>query len=441
MGVVPNYESIRHKSVIIVGVGGVGSVSAEMLVRCGVGKLIIFDYDKVELANMNRLFYTPDQCGMSKVAAAKKSLGFINPDVEIVDFNYDIVRRTPRPALAQRAAAHQCPRRMADDGGQFRALHGHDQHGRHWRWTDRPRAELRRQLPGAAASLTRPLCPLCPLPIRALAIRSRPDAATGRAQARMSINAACNELAQTWLESGVSEDAVSGHVQLLKPGELACFECAPPLIVASGIDEKTLKCALTLALSLTPILMRTCAPQEHAHTRRREGVCAASLPTTMGIVAGFLVQNALKFLLQFGEVSEYVGYIALKDHFPRMTLRPNPECVSSWCRKQQGLYQKREAERKAAEALLPPPPPPPPPPPLHTSNDWGIEVDSDDDDEVAAAPQPPAARQQLAEGIEYAHVTSDQLKETVKEEDKLGKDDGTDLASLMAQLSGVQNVD
>ena len=58
-----------------------------------------------------------------------------------------------------------------------------------------------------------------------------------------------------------------------------------------------------------------------------------------------------------------------------------------------------------------------------------------------AAPQPPAARQQLAEGIEYAHVTSDQLKETVKEEDKLGKDDGTDLASLMAQLSGVQNVD
>ena len=170
-------------------------------------------------------------------------------------------------------------------------------------------------------------------------------------------------------------------------------------------------------------------------------MCAASLPTTMGIVAGFLVQNALKFLLQFGEVSEYVGYIALKDHFPRMTLRPNPECVSSWCRKQQGLFQAREKERLAAEALLPPPPPPPPPPPLHTSNDWGIEVDSDDDEEVAAPPQPAAARQQLAEGIEYAHETSDQLKETVKEEDKLGKDDGTDLASLMAQLSGVQNVD
>ena len=72
MGVVKNYEQIRTKTVVIVGVGGVGSVAAEMLVRCGVGKLLIFDYDMVELANMNRLFYTPDQCGMSKVAAARK---------------------------------------------------------------------------------------------------------------------------------------------------------------------------------------------------------------------------------------------------------------------------------------------------------------------------------------------------------------------------------
>lgn len=78
---------------------------------------------------------------------------------------------------------------------------------------------------------------------------------------------ACNELGQTWMESGVSENAVSGHIQLVIPGETACFACAPPLVVAAQIDEKTLK---------------------------REGVCAASLPTTMGIVAGMLVQNTLK---------------------------------------------------------------------------------------------------------------------------------------------------
>lgn len=54
MGVVERYEDVRKKTIVVVGLGGVGSVSAEMLTRCGIGKLILFDYDKVELANMNR---------------------------------------------------------------------------------------------------------------------------------------------------------------------------------------------------------------------------------------------------------------------------------------------------------------------------------------------------------------------------------------------------
>lgn len=61
-------------SIIVVGVGGVGSVVAEMLTRCGIGKLILFDYDKVEMANMNRLFYQPHQSGLSKVEAARDTL-------------------------------------------------------------------------------------------------------------------------------------------------------------------------------------------------------------------------------------------------------------------------------------------------------------------------------------------------------------------------------
>lgn len=42
-------------------------------------------------------------------------------------------------------------------------------------------------------------------------------------EARMAINAACNELGQPWFESGVSENAVSGHIQLIVPGRSACF--------------------------------------------------------------------------------------------------------------------------------------------------------------------------------------------------------------------------
>ena len=90
MGVVDNFEEIRQFSVLIVGIGGVGSVVAEMLTRCGIGKLILYDYDKVELANMNRMFYLPSHDGLAKVEAARISLSAINPDVEIQTFNANI---------------------------------------------------------------------------------------------------------------------------------------------------------------------------------------------------------------------------------------------------------------------------------------------------------------------------------------------------------------
>ena len=90
MGVVANYEEIRKFTVIIVGVGGIGSVVAEMLTRCGIGKLILYDYDKVELANMNRMFYLPSHEGLAKVEAAKKSLNDINPDTLIEAHNLNV---------------------------------------------------------------------------------------------------------------------------------------------------------------------------------------------------------------------------------------------------------------------------------------------------------------------------------------------------------------
>jgi len=90
MGIVDNYEQIADKTVLVIGVGGVGSVTAEMLTRIGVGKLVLFDYDKVEIANMNRLFYTPNQVGLTKVEAARLTLEGINPRVIVEAFNGDI---------------------------------------------------------------------------------------------------------------------------------------------------------------------------------------------------------------------------------------------------------------------------------------------------------------------------------------------------------------
>lgn len=57
---------------------------------CLLFQLVLFDYDKVEMANMNRLFFKPEQSGLSKVEAAKSTLMDINPDVLFEVHNYNI---------------------------------------------------------------------------------------------------------------------------------------------------------------------------------------------------------------------------------------------------------------------------------------------------------------------------------------------------------------
>lgn len=337
MGIVNNYERIREFTIAIVGVGGVGSVTAEMLTRCGIGKLVLFDYDKVEMANMNRLFFQPHQAGQSKVEAAAKTLQYINPDVDIETHNYNIT--------------------TVDHFEDFMNTL-------------------------STSSLNKGPVEL---------VLSCVD----NFEARMAINTACNELNQKWFESGVSENAVSGHIQFIIPGETACFACAPPLVVAENIDEKTLK---------------------------RDGVCAASLPTTMGIVAGFLVQNTLKYLLNFGEVSYYLGYNAMQDFFPKMILRPNPNCDDRYCRERQQEYALKPKQEQKEEQIVEDKP-------LHEDNEWGISLVDEQDQQVDENERP------LSLGVKAAY--SIPSRSTDSQVDQIPLESDASLEELMAQMKSI----
>jgi len=79
-------EKIRGKHVLIIGAGALGSGSAEMLTRAGVGELTIVDRDYVEESNLQRQqLYTEQDVALKlpKAAAAKKRLQEINSDVTI----------------------------------------------------------------------------------------------------------------------------------------------------------------------------------------------------------------------------------------------------------------------------------------------------------------------------------------------------------------------
>jgi sulfur carrier protein ThiS adenylyltransferase len=68
----------------IAGAGGLGSNCAVALARCGVGTLVISDFDVVEPANMNRQYYFINQVGILKPFALKENIAKINPDITVI---------------------------------------------------------------------------------------------------------------------------------------------------------------------------------------------------------------------------------------------------------------------------------------------------------------------------------------------------------------------
>lgn len=76
-------EILEDAKVGIAGAGGLGSNCAMHLVRAGVKRLVIADFDVVSESNLNRQFFFRDQLGMKKVEALKANLLRINPEAEI----------------------------------------------------------------------------------------------------------------------------------------------------------------------------------------------------------------------------------------------------------------------------------------------------------------------------------------------------------------------
>ncbi|WP_409227403.1 tRNA threonylcarbamoyladenosine dehydratase [Gudongella sp. SC589] len=78
-------EKLKNATVAVFGVGGVGSYAAEALARTGIGKLVLVDYDIIDVTNINRQVHATDSTvGLPKVDAMKKRLLEINPDLQVV---------------------------------------------------------------------------------------------------------------------------------------------------------------------------------------------------------------------------------------------------------------------------------------------------------------------------------------------------------------------
>ncbi|GFN36321.1 tRNA threonylcarbamoyladenosine dehydratase [Tepidimicrobium xylanilyticum] len=78
-------EILKKSKVAIFGIGGVGSFTAEALVRCGLGNIVIIDYDIIDITNINRQIHaTSKTVGLPKVEVMKNRLLDINPELDVI---------------------------------------------------------------------------------------------------------------------------------------------------------------------------------------------------------------------------------------------------------------------------------------------------------------------------------------------------------------------
>lgn len=79
-----NFRKLNESTVMIFGLGGVGSYAAEALARAGIGKLILVDSDDVDISNINRQLYAlHSTLGIEKVEIAAERIKDINPNCAV----------------------------------------------------------------------------------------------------------------------------------------------------------------------------------------------------------------------------------------------------------------------------------------------------------------------------------------------------------------------
>src|SRR5262249_30116774 len=79
-------KTLAKGHVLMLGVGGLGSCAAQALAMAGCGNITLVDFDRIELANLNRQLYGTHDIGELKTEVTKRRLEATNPDVKVSTF-------------------------------------------------------------------------------------------------------------------------------------------------------------------------------------------------------------------------------------------------------------------------------------------------------------------------------------------------------------------
>ena len=101
-------SKLSHTAVAVCGLGGLGSNAALLLARAGVGRLGLFDMDCVDITNLHRQQYFPDQLGQPKAAALSETVGRTAPYCEIKAYTVKLCEDNIPSLLADYPIVLEC---------------------------------------------------------------------------------------------------------------------------------------------------------------------------------------------------------------------------------------------------------------------------------------------------------------------------------------------
>lgn len=126
-----DFSKLQNANIILLGVGGVGSFCLDCLVRSGVNKITIVDFDIFDETNQNRQMHSELHNGELKVEALQKHY----PDIEIInarideewvwnfDFDkYDLVLDAIDDTKAKLALAQKCYKKLISSFGSAKRI-------------------------------------------------------------------------------------------------------------------------------------------------------------------------------------------------------------------------------------------------------------------------------------------------------------------------------
>lgn len=95
-------KEFATKRVLIIGLGAVGAVVAELLVRAGIKHLVLVDDDRLEIGNLTRHTLTIKELGEYKTEAIRRRLNMLEPhvDVESLAYSFFEANKEARDAIA-----------------------------------------------------------------------------------------------------------------------------------------------------------------------------------------------------------------------------------------------------------------------------------------------------------------------------------------------------